>query len=185
MICLILIDYVFNCSDSQAVLVQNKVDTSPAFNRSWQDYKIGFSDSTGNYWLGNDAIHSATLGRSCQLFIIMTKNDFTVRYVQYTVQSVGDETSCYFWSLWYSGGNATNCGLGDNANHKFSTFDRDNDNDPNLNCASLLGAGWWYGWASNVGMCGMSNLNSYSTSFLYKSDSWTAIMVSCQMWLVC
>ena len=165
--------------------MQNKVDTSPAFNRSWQDYKTGFSDSSGNYWLGNDALHSATLGRSCQLFIIMTKNDFTVRYVQYAGFNVGDETSCYIWSLYIFNGNVTTCGLGDNYNQKFSTFDQDNDHDPNLNCASLFGAGWWYGWGWNVGFCGVSNLNSYATSFQYYSSSWVAVLVNCQMWLVC
>jgi len=30
------------------------------FNRSWDEFKVGFNDIKGNYWLGNELLHQLT-----------------------------------------------------------------------------------------------------------------------------
>jgi len=42
------------------LLIQQNVDGSDFFNRSWAEFKAGFSDSKGNYWLGNDLLYELT-----------------------------------------------------------------------------------------------------------------------------
>ena len=43
------------------LLIQQNVDGSNFFNRSWDDFKDGFNDSSGNYWFGNDLLSQLTL----------------------------------------------------------------------------------------------------------------------------
>jgi len=43
------------------VLIQQNADGSNFFNRSWVEFKVGFGDESGNYWLGNDLLSQLTL----------------------------------------------------------------------------------------------------------------------------
>jgi len=43
------------------LLIQQNINGTGAFNRSWAEYKVGFGDSRGNYWLGNDLLSQLTL----------------------------------------------------------------------------------------------------------------------------
>ena len=45
-----------NCTDR---LIQQN-DGSGFFNRSWVEFKVGFGDPSGNYWLGNDLLSQLT-----------------------------------------------------------------------------------------------------------------------------
>jgi len=42
------------------LLVQQRINETNGFNRSWTEYKVGFNDSKGNFWLGNDMLHQLT-----------------------------------------------------------------------------------------------------------------------------
>jgi hypothetical protein len=42
--------------------MHNKVDGTKTFDRNWTDYKIGFRDAAGNYWIGNDRLNMLTKG---------------------------------------------------------------------------------------------------------------------------
>jgi len=76
----------------------------------------------------------------------------TVQYSEMVVSSESDQYSVYFaWQSSYP--------LQDSLQHfssnKFSTFDRDNDQSPEFNCAAKCGAGFWYEQCSGD----MSNVN--------------------------
>jgi len=36
------------------LIQQNIGGSTDLFNRSWEEFKVGFNDSRGNYWLGNE-----------------------------------------------------------------------------------------------------------------------------------
>jgi len=50
------------CSVANCIplLIQQNINGSNFFNRSWAEFKVGFNDSRGNYWLGNELLHQLT-----------------------------------------------------------------------------------------------------------------------------
>lgn len=53
-----------------AIMIQ-KFDGSTAFDKSWAEFKGGFGDVGGNYWLGNDKISELTLGGCNELTFVV------------------------------------------------------------------------------------------------------------------
>ena len=76
-----------SCStEDNEVLIQRHVEPSPAnsFNRSWAEFKNGFCDSSGNFWIGNDRLHDATKKQNPtrhQLRVVLTDTNGNVGVV--------------------------------------------------------------------------------------------------------
>ncbi|XP_062574946.1 fibroleukin-like isoform X2 [Saccostrea cucullata] len=130
--------------------IQKRVSGSVSFNRTWAEYKNGFGNASDSYWIGNDVIHQLTKGRNSSLYVFITLKNGTTLYELYHQFSVSDETDKYRLFL---GGPATGT-LGDamlDTGHSqwdlsgmyFSTPDRQNDRNVYINCAGVLGVGWW------------------------------------------
>lgn len=43
-----------------AQVIQRREDGTEDFQRGWKDYKYGFGNLAGEFWLGNDKIYSMT-----------------------------------------------------------------------------------------------------------------------------
>ena len=167
--------------------MQNNVNTPNAFNRPWLDFKNGFGDSDGNYWLGNDVINNYRNGHQYQLYIYVYPVSEVYPYLAIYQWNfyVGESTSNYQLGIGKSGGNATSDGMGPMSNQRFSTFDKDNDVDNSHNCALKYGAGWWYGnnSLSNGYQCGTTMLNGCGNNFVWAQDTILTLRAS-QMWMV-
>ncbi|XP_062604820.1 microfibril-associated glycoprotein 4-like [Saccostrea cucullata] len=151
--------------------IQRRVSGSVSFDRNWTDYKTGFGNPNGSYWIGNDVIHQLTKRRNSSLYVSITLTNGTKLYELYNQFSVADETNSYQLFL---GGPATGT-LGDSMLHTgspynydlsgmyFSTPDRDNDGFPR-NCAALsnIRGGWWFN------SCHLAFLNGP-----WSPESWT------------
>jgi hypothetical protein len=74
---------------------QRRQDASVDFYRGWQDYKNGFGDLNGNFWLGLDEIHRLT--KSGQNFLRVDLMDWTneTAYAKYGSFSVASESDGY------------------------------------------------------------------------------------------
>ncbi|XP_035689349.1 fibrinogen-like protein 1 [Branchiostoma floridae] len=141
-------------------LIQRRLDGSVAFNRGWADYKAGFGQASGEYWLGNDNIHHLTSSQGdYELRIDLTNWEGESRYAKYSRFKIHDESKLYELS---QGGYSGNAGdtmtiglLYGNDRQKFSTIDRDNDANRIKNCAADFGqGGWWYGSCSHTDLNG-------------------------------
>ncbi|XP_033149805.1 angiopoietin-related protein 4 [Drosophila busckii] len=64
------------------VVIQRRVDDSVSFNRTWEEYKNGFGDLSGNFWLGLEKLHLMTKFQPHALYLQLedskTKNDCTL-----------------------------------------------------------------------------------------------------------
>ena len=78
---------------------QRRVDGSVDFYRGWQDYKNGFGDLQGEFWLGLDKIHRLTTAAQNELRIDMEDTSGSTRYAEYDFFAVTSEQQKYKLSL--------------------------------------------------------------------------------------
>ncbi|XP_071811807.1 fibrinogen-like protein A [Apostichopus japonicus] len=139
---------------------QRRVDGSVNFYRNWTSYKEGFGDPCHEFWLGNDKLSHLTNQGDYEIRIDMVNKDGFPYYAKYDLFRVNDESDNYKLSKLgaYNGTADKNkklesAGLEYHRNQAFSTYDRDNDNDKDGNCAATYHGAWWYKH------CHFSNLN--------------------------
>ena len=79
------------------LLIQQNVDGSDFFNRSWAEFRVGFNDSIGNYWLGNDLLDQLTVNHRYKLkFDLQSRSNISNwYYAEYNTFRVLPETSNY------------------------------------------------------------------------------------------
>ncbi|XP_063060594.1 microfibril-associated glycoprotein 4-like [Engraulis encrasicolus] len=122
---------------------QRRMDGTVNFYRPWQQYKEGFGDASGEYWLGLEMLYLLTRKKNYELRVDMEDFEGNRVFAKYSTFAVGPGDQ---YKLTISG--FTNGGAGDSlSGHndmKFSTFDKDQD-PSSSNCAALFLGGYWYG----------------------------------------
>ena len=87
---------------------QKRLDGSVNFYRGWNDYKKGFGNLNGEFWLGLDKIHRLTKTKS-KLRVDLEDFNGNTAYAEYSYFAITDERSKYKLSLGtYSGNCITN-----------------------------------------------------------------------------
>ncbi|XP_050511909.1 microfibril-associated glycoprotein 4-like isoform X1 [Diabrotica virgifera virgifera] len=123
--------------------IQKRFDGSQDFYLPWRDYKFGFGDLMGEFWLGLENIYHMTAFDRNELFIELTETHKNISYAQYSTFSIGCEKDGYpLKELTGYSGNAGD-GLKYHLNAKFTTLDVDQDKDGG-NCAQKYEGAWWY-----------------------------------------
>ncbi|EDW59698.2 microfibril-associated glycoprotein 4 [Drosophila virilis] len=138
------------------VVIQQRINGQEDFYRNWTTYRTGFGNFGGDFFLGLENIHHLTNAQPHELYIHMEDFDGNIQYVRYAEFAIAGEDDQYrLITLGRAEGNATHYALTYHKNHKFSTYDRDNDDKSSGNCASRTqcAGGWWYN------DCAHSNLN--------------------------
>ena len=145
------------CSVANCVpLLIQQNDGSGAFSRSWAEFKVGFNDLRGNYWLGNDLLSQLTAsGRFHLRFDVQSLNTSIWYYAEYTRFVVQSEAENYRMQVGGYSGNVGYDAFGSvyHNNMMFTTHDRDNDRWSG-NCAVGSGGGFWYGSCRHCGVNG-------------------------------
>ena len=151
-------------------------------NRPWAEYKVGFADPSGNYWLGNDLLSQLTANNRYKLRFDLqervTGNWYYAEYSTFIVQSEADNYRLQVGG--YSGNAGTDAFGGFHNGQQFSTFDRDNDGSSSVNCAAEYGGFWW-------GSCGWCRVNGSGSTGRFQ---WWGLpggshLQSTRMWLQC
>ncbi|XP_058489571.1 microfibril-associated glycoprotein 4-like [Solea solea] len=138
-------------SDEESVkwtVIQRRKDGTVNFYYGWDQYRTGFGEPSGEFWLGLENIHVLTQRKSYELRVDMEDFEGNKAYVYYSTFSVGPEEDGYRLQV----GGFRNGRRGDVAGDsliyhdgmKFSTFDKDQDLNGQENCAGLFRGGWWY-----------------------------------------
>ena len=122
-------------------VIQRRRDGSENFNRDWEDYRVGFGDLTGEFWLGLDKIHRLATNQVIWVDLMNSNNDR--KYAQYDWFSVGPRSSGYWMTVGKYSGDAGDA-LSWSSGHKFTAKDKDNDSWAK-NCAEAYKGAWWYG----------------------------------------
>ena len=138
------------------LVVQRRQDGSVNFNRGWVEYEEGFGSLTGELWYGLHPLHCLTNQGQWQLRIDFTFTNGTKSYLSYKSFSVGPANSQYQLSI--SGFNGVTTDPFDSGHSlngmKFTTKDRDNDNNRGGNCAvsgeGYNAGGWWHNYCSYI-----------------------------------
>ncbi|XP_030641457.1 microfibril-associated glycoprotein 4-like [Chanos chanos] len=128
-------------------VIQRRMDGTVNFYRPWDQYKKGFGNPDGEFWLGLENIHQLTRGKKFELRVDMEDFDGKTAHAQYSSFSVGSERDGY--RLHVSGYIKAKAGdAGDSLTfhngQKFSTFDRDQDKQSKQNCARRYLGAFWY-----------------------------------------
>eukprot|EP00105_Crassostrea_gigas_P038131 XP_019922279.1 PREDICTED: microfibril-associated glycoprotein 4-like isoform X2 [Crassostrea gigas] len=154
---------------------QHRRDGSVDFFLPWDDYKNGFGEPDGEYWIGNDHLHQLTSWGNSDFYVRLEKFTGGWAYAKYNNFTVADESDGYRMRLKVGSyqGNAGDSieshGTTNTNGYKFSTSDRDNDFAP-ASCAFARHGAWWH----NV--CTWANLNG-----LYGNGS-CIVSVNCNFW---
>ncbi|XP_062592303.1 angiopoietin-4-like [Saccostrea cucullata] len=75
--------------------IQKRVSGVVSFDKTWTDYKTGFGNPNGSYWIGNDVIHQLTKRRNSSLYVSITLISGKKLFELYNTFSVADETNNY------------------------------------------------------------------------------------------
>ncbi|KAL7742414.1 hypothetical protein ACLKA6_019046 [Drosophila palustris] len=123
-------------------IILRRIDGSVNFTRNWAEYKNGFGNLDGEYFLGLDKIHAMTAARRQELLVLFEDFEGDHRFETYDEFAIGNEDQLYNLhtlgkangtagdSLWYHRGKT------------FSTFDNSSDK----GFCAIHGTGaWWYG----------------------------------------
>ena len=142
---------------------QRRQDGSVDFYRGWSDYKNGFGDLNGEFWLGLDKIHRLTKHAQTLRVDLM---DFSGRRVHadYRRFQVSDESSNYSLTFTSYSGNASDS-LSYHNGMAFTTKDYDDDM-YGENCAINYKGAWWYHSCYHSNLNGLYLKNEKSTNYL-------------------
>ncbi|XP_031820996.1 tenascin-X isoform X12 [Sarcophilus harrisii] len=148
------------------LVFQRRMDGHTDFWRDWAEYAHGFGNISGEFWLGNEALHSLTQAGDYSLRVDLRAGNESV-FAEYDFFTV--DSAAKYYRLHLEGYHGT---AGDSMSYHsgsiFSTRDRD-PNNLHIPCAVSYRGGWWYR------NCHYVNLNGlYGSIIDHQGVSWYA-----------
>ncbi|XP_048363077.1 fibrinogen-like protein 1 isoform X2 [Sphaerodactylus townsendi] len=128
-------------------VIQRRQDGTVNFNRTWNEYKDGFGDLNGEFWMGNENIHKITNQGDYSLRIDLEDWNNKHKHAFYQLFSIEDEANYYRLHVESFSGTVEDSFAWYHNKRSFSTPDSGNI------CAAISHGGWWYH------QCFFSNLN--------------------------
>ena len=169
-------------------IFQRRIDGTQDFSKTYDEYRQGFGDTTGEFWSGNSALHALTKAGTAKLRVGLCSggstscsssdptdmSDMSKKFIGVNTYAVYDSFSVASdsdnFKISVSGFNDQDGSTlpGDAlAYHNGQPFSAINKDLSGNNCVGQYDAGWWY--ASEKRSCIHSNLNGkYSTNAVEK-----------------
>lgn len=77
------------------IVIQTRFSGEIDFFRTWNEYKVGFGNIFGEFWMGLDKIHELTSSTLHELLIVMEDFDGNKKTARYSAFGISDESSLY------------------------------------------------------------------------------------------
>uniref|UniRef100_A0A8C2V990 Tenascin XB n=2 Tax=Chinchilla lanigera TaxID=34839 RepID=A0A8C2V990_CHILA len=146
------------------LVFQRRMDGRTDFWRDWEDYAHGFGNISGEFWLGNEALHSLTQAGDYSLRVDLRAGD-EAAFAQY--DSFRVDSAAQHYRLHLEGFHGT---AGDSMSYHSGSVFSARDRDPNnllISCAVSYRGAWWYR------NCHYANLNGlYGSTVDHQGVSW-------------
>ncbi|XP_068142845.1 angiopoietin-related protein 7 isoform X2 [Drosophila tropicalis] len=140
--------------DKDWTVIMSRGQDGINFERSWLEYKDGFGNLAGDFFIGLDKVHALTSSTLHELRIVLEDFQGNVAFAGYSSFAIGSEKEAYPLSLLGQFQSELQPSAGDSLSYqagaKFSTIDNDNDNCVDCSCAQRhRGAGWFNNCATS------------------------------------
>lgn len=146
-------------------VVQRRIDGSVKFLRNWLEYKEGFGNLSGEFFIGLDKLHRITTSRPHEFYVHLTDFNNEIGYAHYDNIVVAGENEAYALRELGAYSGTAGDSMRDNEHQQFTTYDRDNDVS-DRNCAETCLGGWWY---KNCGQRFVNKLTQKLSLFVFAS----------------
>ncbi|XP_033627252.1 angiopoietin-4-like [Asterias rubens] len=124
------------------IVIQRRQDGSVNFNRNWAEYRDGFGDLSGGFWLGNEKIRILTESFGPWQLRVVAEDPLGNYYVS---DYFGFSITGANYNVDYSSYSVLNVESSTGIKGKpFSTADRINYDGSAVNCPSAPAGGWWF-----------------------------------------
>ncbi|XP_077005567.1 angiopoietin-related protein 3 [Tamandua tetradactyla] len=125
---------------SSWTLIQHRIDGSQNFNETWENYKYGFGNLHGEFWLGLEKIYSIVKQSNYILRIELEDWKDNKHYIEYSFH-LGNHQTDYTLHLVEITGNVPSA-FPEHKELAFSTWDHKAKR--HLNCPENYSGGWWW-----------------------------------------
>ena len=183
----ILPELVLVTSVNDWIVIQQRVDGSTNFRRSWLEYTNGFGTFNRNFWLGLERMHRITTSNVYRLrleFLIVEGIWLSAEYDTFFLDDEEANYTLHVSGFSGDGGNwlSPNDPIRTLNGMQFSTFDMDHDSSLNVNCAAMFGGGggFWFNACSWTRPNAVYGTPSFGVSMKNVSD-WHQLSVSRMM----
>ncbi|XP_044269917.1 angiopoietin-related protein 2-like [Tribolium madens] len=115
----------------------NRFDGSVDFYLDWENYKQGFGNLSGEFWLGLQHLYELTGDGKYQLLVEMEDWDYRRVYAHYNSFAIGSEAEGFSLKVIGGYGGDADDAFSSSVDAKFATKDKDS-------CAVSYRGAWWY-----------------------------------------
>ncbi|KAH8377916.1 hypothetical protein KR093_007870, partial [Drosophila rubida] len=134
-------------------VIQRRMDGSVDFNRNWTEYREGFGDLRGEFFIGLEKLHLITKSQPHDLYIYLKNFQGEHRYNAYDNFIIGNETELYQLKYMDDYYGTARDALRRHKYMEFSTPDRGG-------CAEIFQSGWWFHSCYDSNLNGIYNENA-------------------------
>lgn len=156
------------------IVISRRIDGVVDFDRTWNEYSVGFGSPVNEFWIGNEALHRLTSDNCTRLRIDLTDIYGVHWRAQYEYFNVDSEETGYRLHVSGYSGNATDA-LSYQDSMAFSAKDRDMDIS-STDCAANYRGGWWFSHCQHANLNGRYSLGL--TWFQSTNNEWMAVTAS-------
>ncbi|KAK3774251.1 hypothetical protein RRG08_050756 [Elysia crispata] len=122
------------------IVIQRRSKGDLDLYRGWEEYKNGFGNLRGDFWLGNRHIHRITSSGSYELRVELFYKGRSA-YARYGIFIIAKEASNFSLNVGNYSGTTRDSLIKHGLGKQFTTFDRDNDRDTRRQCAEVCNGG--------------------------------------------